>query len=294
MINHSFLMTPALATPARARFAYTKLVIFGALILLCYAPAIKGMVQVWANDSDMGHGFFVPVIAGYIVWQEREELSATPIRPTWWGLTLVLWGAMQSLIATLGVELFLSRSAMIFTLAGAIWTLAGTAWLKKLLFPLFLLGFMVPIPAVVFNSITFPLQLLATRLADGALSLLNVPVLREGNILELPSGKLAVVEACSGIRSLLSLAFLSLVYGYFFESKRWVQALLFLMTVPVAILANAGRVTLTGMLCQINPQLAEGFFHESTGWVIFMIALVILVIFHRVVVRMAGLLHAKA
>jgi exosortase len=169
---------------------------------------------------------------------------------------------------------------MIITLAGAIWTVAGTAWLKKLSFPLFLLCFMIPIPAVIFNSITFPLQLLATRLADGALGILSVPVLREGNILELPSGRLEVVEACSGIRSLLSLTFLSLVYGYFFEKRRWVRATLFLSTVPIAILANGGRITLTGILSQINPTLAEGFFHESTGWVIFMLALAILILFH--------------
>lgn len=287
-------MSPALETPAKTPAAYTQAAILGALVLLCYAPMIAGMAGIWATDSDMGHGFFVPVIAGYIVWQQKEELRNTPLQPTWRGLILVLWGAAQYLLATLGVELFLSRSALIVTLAGTVWTVAGTAWLKKLAFPLLLLCFMVPIPAVIFNSITFPLQMLATRLADGALTVLNVPVLREGNILELSSGKLEVVEACSGIRSLLSLTFLSLVYGYFFEQRRWVRAMLFVMTVPIAILANGGRVTLTGILSQINPSLAEGFFHESTGWIIFMIALFILVIFHRMLVRGTKIWQAKA
>jgi len=286
-------MSPALETPAKASFAYKELVVFGVLILLCYAPMIASMAGVWVNDSDMGHGFFVPVIAGYIVWQRREELRETPLRASWWGLLLVLWGAAQCLLATLGVELFLSRSALLFTLAGAVWAAAGTAWLKKLTFPLFLLCFMIPIPAVIFNSITFPLQLLASRLADGALTLLNVPVLRQGNILELPSGKLEVAEACSGIRSLLSLAFLSLVYGHFFEERRWLRAVLFLMTTPIAILSNGSRITLTGILAQVNPSLAEGFFHESTGWVIFLLALLLLVIFHRLLIRAAGLLEAK-
>jgi exosortase len=280
-------MSSALATP-KAPFAYRHAAILGALILLCYAPLIASMAKIWWNDSDMGHGFFVPLIAGYIVWQKREELEATPARPDWRGLLLVVWGAAQCLVATLGVELFLARSAMLLTLAGAIWTVAGTAWLKKLRFPLLLLCFMVPIPGVIFNSFTFRLQLLATRLAEGALSVLNVPVLREGNILELPTGKLEVVEACSGIRSLMSLTFLSLVYGYFFEKRRWVRVALFAMTVPIAIFANGGRVTLTGILSMLNPKLAEGFFHESTGWVIFMLALGMLVVFHRVLARTAG------
>jgi len=161
--------------------------------------------------------------------------------------------------------------------------LGGTPLLKKLAFPLFLLCFMVPLPALIFNSLTFPLQILASKLADVALTALDVPVLREGNILELPNQKLSVVEACSGIRSLLSLTFLSLVYGYFFEKKTWIRVMLFVATVPIAIIANGSRVTITGILTQIKPELAEGFFHESTGWVIFMIALGILLLFHRAV-----------
>jgi exosortase len=140
---------------------------------------------------------------------------------------------------------------------------------------------MVPLPALIFNTITLPLQVIATQLAAAALKLLGIPVLREGNILELPNQSLSVVEACSGIRSLLSLTFLSLVYGYFFEKKMWIRVMLFVATVPIAILANGGRVTITGVLAEVKPELAEGFFHESTGWVIFMIALGILLIFHR-------------
>jgi exosortase len=190
--------------------------------------------------------------------------------------------------------MFLSRSALIVTLAGVIWALGGTAWLKKLAFPLLLLCFMVPLPSLVFNSITFPLQILATQLAEGALSVLGVPVLRQGNILQLPSGPLSVVEACSGIRSLLSLTFLCLVYGYFFERKRWIRLSLLVGAIPIAILANGGRVTITGILSTINPSLAQGFFHESTGWVIFMLALGLLLLLHQVLIRMARLIQAKA
>jgi exosortase len=287
-------MTPALETPVKIPTGAPRIVFFGFLILLCYAPAVKSLAQDWMINEDMGHGFFVPLVAGYIVWQERREIAATPARTNWWGMLLVLLGAAQSIVATLGVELFLSRSALVLTLAGVVLTLGGTARLKKLAFPLFLLCFMVPLPAVIFNSVTFPLQILASQLADGALTLLNVPVLREGNILELPSGKLSVVEACSGIRSLLSLSFLSLVYGHFFEKKTWIRIVLFVATVPIAVLANGSRVTITGILSQIKPELAEGFFHESTGWIIFMLALGILIAFHQAVVRGSRLLERRA
>ena len=267
--------------------------IAGVLVLLCYAPVIRSLAHDWMTNEDVGHGFFVPIVAGYIIWQSRAELKAMPLRPNWWGLTLVLWGTAQLLLGTLGVELFLSRSALVITLTGAVWTMAGTEWLKKLASPLFLLCFMIPLPAVIYNSLTFPLQLLASRLADGALTVLSIPVLREGNVLELPTGKLSVVDACSGIRSLLSLTFLSLVYGYFFEKRTRMRILLFLATVPIAIVANGARVTITGILSQIKPELAEGFFHESTGWVMLMLALLLLVAFHQCATRIGGLMTRR-
>ena len=278
-------MTPALRAPVKVPFAYTPVVFFGLLILLCYAPAVRSLVGDWVHNDDMGHGFFVPAVAGYIIWRQRDELKKVPLRTNWWGLLVVLFGAAQSIIATLGVERFLSASALVVTITGAVLLLGGTPLLKKVAFPIFLLCFMVPLPALVFNSVTFPLQILASQLADAALKALDVPVLREGNILELPNQKLSVVEACSGIRSLLSMTFLSLVYGYFFEKKLWIRVTLFVATVPIAILANGSRVTITGILTQIKPEFAEGFFHESTGWVIFMIALGILILFHQFLAR---------
>jgi exosortase len=266
---------------------------FGVLLFLCYAPILKSLVLEWLDNADMGHGFFVPLIAGYVVWQQREELAATEVRPNWWGMVLVIAGGLQMIVATLGVELFLSRTAFIVTLIGMVWTLGGNQILKKVAFPLFLLFFMVPIPAIIYNRITFPLQMIASKLAEIVLSAVGIPVLREGNILELPTRSLSVVEACSGIRSLLSLTFLSLVYGYFFDKRNWMRITLFAATVPIAILANGGRVALTGILSQIKPDLAEGFFHESTGWVIFMIALFILVLFHQALSRGAVLLASR-
>jgi exosortase len=152
---------------------------------------------------------------------------------------------------------------------------------------------MVPIPSVIYSAATFKLQILASQLADFALTTLSIPVLREGNVLELANQRLSVVEACSGIRSLLSLTFLSLVYGYFFERKTWVRVVLFLSTIPIAIIANASRVTMTGIVTQVKAELAEGFFHQAEGWVIFMVALVILIVWHQVLVRGADFVAAR-
>jgi exosortase len=152
---------------------------------------------------------------------------------------------------------------------------------------------MVPIPAVIYNKITFPLQILASQVATGALDLLHVPVMREGNILHLSETSLSVVEACSGIRSLLSLTFLSLVYGYFFEKNLWLRVALFVATIPIAIVANASRVTLTGLLTEYKTELAEGFFHSAEGWVIFMVALAALIAFHQALKLGQRLLHDK-
>jgi len=258
---------------------------FTALILIGYGPVLQRLVRQWMDDPDMGHGFFVPLVAGYIAWQKRGEWLSAPASGNWVGMALVAWGSIQLLVATLGAELFLARTALLFTIAGAILLAGGTRIFRALLFPLFLLVFMVPIPAIIYTQITFPLQLLASRAAELALTLIGIPVVREGNILELPNQRLSVVEACSGIRSLLSLTFLSLVYAYFFDRKVWMRWVLLIASVPIAILANAFRVTTTGILSEYRREWADGFFHAAEGWVIFMLALVMLVGVHLFVSR---------
>lgn len=254
---------------------------FTALLLVSYGPVLVRLVDQWNNDEDMGHGFFVPAIAAYIAWQKRDQLLNVPSKPNYWGLALILFAAFQMYIGTLGAELFIARTAFVEAIVGVVLFLGGVRALRVLTFPLILLCFMIPLPAIIYNRITFPLQLFASQVAAFALEIFGIPVLRDGNVLELPSQKLSVVEACSGIRSLLSLTFLSLVYGYFFDNKSWMRMALFLAVVPIAIVANAGRVTLTGVMSEINPELAHGLAHTASGWVIFMIALAIMVVTHQ-------------
>ena len=271
------------AAPADARLSWTQMLWFGALLITCYAPILYRLGINWANDEDMGHGFFVPLVAGYIIWQRREALAAEKPEPSYWGLLLIVWGAVQMMLGTLGAELFLARTSFLISLVGAIWFLLGTRILRMLAFPLSLLLFMIPIPAIVYSRITLPLQIFASRVAENILGVIGIPVLRDGNVLELASQKLSVAEACSGIRSLLSLSFLSLIYAYFFDRKVWMRWALLATTIPIAIAANATRVSVTGILSEVRADLAQGFFHMLEGWVLFLIALALLLLAHKLI-----------
>jgi len=254
---------------------------FGILLVAVYYPILSHLVAQWSTDDDVSHGFFVPLVAGYIAWQRREKLLNMEWKPAWWGIGLLVWGGVQAYLGMLGAELFLQRTAFLISLVAMLLILGGTAVVRELAFPLLLLPFMIPLPTVVYNQITFPLQIFASAVAEKSLDVLNIPVWRDGNILELASQKLDVAEACSGIRSLLSLSFLSLVYAYFFDRKVWMRWVLLFATIPIAIVANSARVTLTGVFSEIDPSLAAGFFHEAEGWVIFVVALAILVVVHQ-------------
>jgi exosortase len=290
-------MTPVLtgtaATKGSTSFSWPTIAWVSLLLGVCYTPTLTTLVKQWTFDPDMGHGFFVPVIAGAIVWHKRNEIAGVPATPNWWGLAVMIWAGLQLYIATLGAELFLARTSFVISVVGAVLLLGGTKYVQVFAFPLFLLFFMVPIPAVIYNQLTFPLQIIASKFAENLIGWTQIPVIREGNVLILPNQTLNVVEACSGIRSLLMLTFLSLVYGYVFEKRTWIRIVLFFSTIPIAIAANAGRVAFTGVVSQFKPELAEGWFHEAQGEVIFMIALAILVALHQLIVRTAKLVEGS-
>jgi exosortase len=277
-----------------AAIPWFKIAWVAVLLLLSFGDVLYGMAMEWYTDDDMSHGFFVPAVAGYIIWQRRDELLKVPLQGSAWGIPVILWGGVQLILGTIGAEMFVSRTAFIVALVGVILYLGGSKLLRELAFPLFLLFFMIRIPAIIFKQITFPLQLFASEVAENVLSLLGIPVLREGNILEMANHKLSVVEACSGIRSLLSLSFLSLIYAYFFDTKPWMRAALLVATIPIAVGANAFRVTLTGIVSEWKREFAEGFFHSMEGWVVFLVAFVFLILTHQVLDRAYSALKRTA
>jgi exosortase len=185
------------------------------------------------------------------------------------------------IIGQMGAELFLARFSLVLSLASLIVLFLGWDYLRALFFPIAFLLLMIPIPAILFNQITFPLQLLASKVSAAVLPLLGVPILREGNVINLPAMTLEVAEACSGIRSLMSLVTLAIIYGYLMEKRIAVRVVLALASVPIAVAANSIRIIGTGLLVQYwDPDKAEGYFHASWGWIIFVISLVMLYALH--------------
>ncbi|MGD0735525.1 MAG: exosortase A [Terracidiphilus sp.] len=253
------------------------------LILAVYYRVLGKLVTDWWQIPDFSHGFLVPFFAAYLVWTNRKTLIETELAPTWSGIAVVALGLAVLLLGVYGAELFLSRISFVILLAGLVLGFGGPQLLKELRFVLLVLLLAIPIPSIIFNEITLPLQTLASKLASGLLPLFGVPVLREGNIIELPSMKLEVAEACSGIRSLMSLFTLAIFYGYFLEKTFLRRALLALASIPIAIAANAVRIVGTGLCVQYwDPDKALGFFHEFSGWVMFLVSLCCLFIVHRI------------
>ena len=262
------------------------------LLAILYRNVAVKLVTDWYELPDFSHGFLIPFFIAYLIWDKRAVLRRTPVRPSWAGLPLVVLGLFVLLTGLFGADLFLSRISFVLVVAGLIWTLAGRAMLKEFTFSLFVLILAIPLPTLIFNKITFPLQLLASKLASGLLPLAGVPVLRDGNIIQLPAMQLEVAEACSGIRSLLSLFTLAVIYGYFLERKVWKRVLLAVASLPIAVAANVARIFGTGLCVQYwNPDKAQGFFHEFSGWLMFLVSLSLLYVVHKLLSAFTG--HRK-
>jgi exosortase len=228
----------------------------------------------------------IPFFAAFLIWDQRHVFLATPQKPSWAGVPLVVVGLFILLVGVFGADLFLSRVSFILLSAGVIWTLLGRAMLGKSMFLLFVLALSIPFPTVLFNHITFPLQILASEVASNVLPVLGVPVLREGNVINLPAMPLEVAEACSGIRSLMSLFTVAVIFGYFLERGTPRRSLLAFASVPIAVLANVARIVGTGLCVQYwDPQKAMGFFHEFSGWLMFLVSLTLLYLVHTVMGR---------
>ncbi len=257
--------------------------VLGVLLLWIYLPILSRLVAQWWNDPNFSHGFFVPLFSAFVVWQERSRFAVVHPKPSWWGALFLLAGLCVLILGQMGAEIFLSRVSLLIVLAGLIILFFGWSFFRELLFPWALLFLMIPIPAIVFNQITFPLQILASKVASTVLPWMGVPVLREGNVINLPAMALEVAEACSGIRSLISLLTLAAIYGYLMEQKNSIRLLLVMGAIPIAVAANSLRIVGTGLLVQYwDPAKAEGFFHEFSGWLIFVISLLMLYLLHRV------------
>jgi exosortase len=253
-----------------------------AALVWLYGGMVAGLVAQWGADDNYTHGFLVVPLAAYFVYERRRELANAPIRPSVLGLFVLAAGLLCFAIGQLGAELFLSRASIIVVIGGIVLFVLGAQHLRLLAFPLAFLLLMVPLPAILFNYVSFPLQTLAAQLGASAISAGGVPVLREGNMLLLPGRALEVAEACSGIRSLISLLMFAIVFAYFSEPRIPRRVLIALAAIPIAVLVNAARVAGTGLATYwISPAAADGFFHSFSGWLMFLLAIGALVICQR-------------
>jgi len=250
-----------------------------AAIGLMYMGVVSSLIRQWGSDDNYSHGFFVVPLALYFAWERRARLAAATPRPGLLGLAVILFSLGLWLIGLLGAELFLTRLSLIGVIAGTVWFVWGRRHLEILAFPILFLLLMIPLPSIIFNQLAFPLQLLASQAGEAVIAAAGVPVLRDGNVLRLPSRSLEVVEACSGIRSLVSLIMLAIVLGYFTENRTGPRVAIALAAIPVAIIANAVRVAGTGLASEwIGREAAEGFFHSFSGWLMFVVAFVALLL----------------
>lgn len=262
----------------------SQALLIAALVVAVYFRVLYKLVVDWWQIPDFSHGFLVPPFAAYVLWRKRASLLRARMVPTWTGVALMALGLVVLLLGVYGSELFLSRVSLIIVLFGMVLAFGGRKLLSETRFALLVLLLAIPIPSIVFAQITLPLQVLASKLASGLLPLFGVPVLREGNIIQLPALSLEVAEACSGIRSLMSLLTLSIVYGCLLDRPNWRRLLLALASVPIAIAANATRLLGTGLCVQYwDPQKAMGFFHEFSGWVMFVVSFICLMALDRMI-----------
>jgi exosortase len=274
------LPVSSMSVSSHRRFFWWQAGVLFLLTAWLYAPIVFQLAVQWWQDPNYIHGFFVPAFSLLLLWEDRARLAALPLKPSWSGLVILLFALLALTVGVLFPGFFLPRVSLLLLISGLVVFLAGWEYLLAVSFPLAFLILMVP-SSTIFSWVTFPLQILASKTASFLLTLAGVSVVREGNILLLSGARMQVAEACSGIQSLFSLVTLAIVYGYLVETKIGMRILLALAAVPISVLANALRISATGLVLQHwGIEKAQGTFHILSGWLIFMSSLATLFLFH--------------
>ncbi len=261
-------------TPPRVLLQHCSLL---AAFAILFGTTIVNLAQDWITNDNYSHGFLIPFISGYMIWQKKEQLEKLSIKPSNLGLLIIIFGMFVFILGNIGAELFTMRTAIVITIGGLCAYIFGIRVVIAIAVPLIYLMFMVPLPVIIWNKIAFPLQLVAAKLTSNVVQFMGIPLLREGNVLHLPNTTLEVVDACSGLRSLTSLLALSAAFGYIVKLKTIKKWLLFLSAIPIAIVVNILRLTSTALLATyIDPETAQGFLHDLSGIIVFIVAFIML------------------
>jgi exosortase len=259
------------------------------LVLIMYLSVLDSLARQWWNDPNYGHGFFVPVFAGYVLWSTRERWRALSLAPNNFGFAIILFAIALRVLGALGAELFIARLSLVILICGIVVFLGGSHMFRAIAFPIGYLLFMIPLPAIVYYQLTMPLQLWASRLGATGLVAVGIHTVREGNLLILPNCTLNVVEACSGIRSLLSLLAAVVAYGYFAEPSTWKRTVLAVASVPIAIATNGLRLVATGVLSYYyGPSVDSGLVHLALGLGFFALAFLSILLVHKLLLFAPG------
>ena len=276
-------MEPVPSTPRLRPANLVSILLPLAALVGLYYPVLTSLAQDWSTNDNSSHGFFIPLISGYMVYALREELGRSAVRPANWGFIVLLAGLGQLYVARVGSEYFLQRTSLILVLLGLVLFLWGKELTKKLLLPIGYLLFMVPIPAIIWNKIAFPMQLFSSAVTERVIQAIGLPVFREGNVLHLAQTTLEVVDACSGLRSLTTMFALAAALAWFSDFATWKKWLLFFAAAPVAIFANIVRLTATaGLASFYGEKVAQGFLHDFSGLFTFVFGLALLILTSKI------------
>ncbi|MGI6656374.1 MAG: exosortase/archaeosortase family protein [Desulfobulbus sp.] len=248
-----------------------------------YYPVLIGLFEDWKINENYSHGFFIPIVSGYMLFLLKDDLRTVAISPSLFGLPILLIGLAQLYVGFVGSEYFLQRTSLVIVIIGIVLFIFGWKFLRKILFPVGYLLFMIPFPAIIWNKIAFPMQIFSSFVTEHVIRILGIPIFREGNILHLAQTTLEVVDACSGLRSLMTLFALAAALSWFSGlsvARKWI---LFLVAAPIAVLVNIVRLTATAGLASVyGEQVAQGFLHEFSGLFTFVFGLGLLVLAGRI------------
>jgi len=281
------MLTVSLALAPLRRSACWRAAALAACVLLIYAPVLAHLARQWWDEPDYSHGFLVPLFSAYLLWRRRDALRQVALRPSWMGMPILCASLCLLITGSLGAELFLQRISLLGVITGLVVWCWGWQMARAAAFPIALLLLMIPLPGVVYYQLVFPLQIMATRLATWFLHAINLfPVLREGNILVLPSNRLEVAEACSGLRSLLSLLTITVIYAYLAEQNNFTRWILCLLVLPIAVFGNAGRVVFAAISSELaGASTVEGWAHFLSGLFLFFFSTLLLLLCHALITK---------
>lgn len=256
----------------RVQYVFVGLLLLG----IYWQTLLVWSMNVW-EDPNYSHAVIIPFVSLYVVWQRLAQMREAPVRSFAPGFLIIVLALALFVAGHVGAEFFSKRVSLVILIYGIILFLNGRQLARILTLPIVTLFFAIPLPYVLYNSIAFPLKLIATRIAVWGLGLMGLPVFREGNIISLPHATLEVVDACSGIRSLMTLITLAFLLACFHHKSTWKRFLVLLLAAPISVLANAGRVGLTGILTSYDPAWGEGTLHDFSGWAVFVLSFAVLI-----------------